>query len=76
MQKPDINSTLLDIFANFPGLQIKLGRINFCGVWSDSRREYAMLGGLGDADRVFTHAILGPTHEERQVDKDRMTISH
>ena len=30
-----------------------------------------MLEGLGDADREFTHAILGPTPEERQVDKVR-----
>ena len=35
-----------------------------------------MLRGLGDADREFTHAILGPPPEERQVYKVRMTTSH
>ena len=35
-----------------------------------------MLEGLGDTDREFSHAILGPTPEERQVNKDRMTTNH
>ena len=58
------------------GIPDKSGQINFCGVWSYSRRKPAMLGGLGDVDREFIHAILGPTLEESQVDKVRMTTSH